>query len=204
MSPQVSPPATKSRGSRLNVRERLLAAADELFYKEGVHTVGIDRIIDRAGVAKASLYSAFGSKEELVVAYLNGRAEERAQRISKWIARHDRPRDQILAVFDALAERVSDPTFRGCAFVNATAEEPVGNSKVRGVCRGSREWLRGLFTDLARELGAPHPGQLGRQLTLLYDGAMLGASMDRDPSVALEARHMAEALLETVRSSRRR
>src|SRR4051812_30650251 len=74
MSPQVSTTATKSRGSRLNVRERLLAAADELFYKEGVHTVGIDRIIDRAGVAKASLYSAFGSKEELVVAYLNGRA----------------------------------------------------------------------------------------------------------------------------------
>jgi AcrR family transcriptional regulator len=187
-----------------SARERLLAAADELFYKEGVHTVGIDRVIEHAGVAKASLYSAFGSKEELVVAYLEARAEERARRISSWIARHDAPRDRILAVFDQLVERVADPGFRGCAFVNASAEGPPGDSKVRRVGRGSRAWLRGVFTELAQELGAGEPEALGRQLILLYDGGMLGSSMDRDADIAREARTMAEALLDAHKPGPRR
>src|SRR5215468_3779211 len=79
-----------------SARDRLLAAATELFYEEGVHTVGIDRVIERAGVAKASLYSTFGSKEELVRAYLTTRAEARQRRISHQIARYDNPRDRIL------------------------------------------------------------------------------------------------------------
>jgi len=90
-----------------SARERLLAAANELFYEEGVHTVGIDRVIERAGVAKASLYSTFGSKEELVRAYLAGRAEARQRRISERIARLDNPRDRILAIFDSLAEQIA-------------------------------------------------------------------------------------------------
>jgi len=80
-----------------SARERLLAAANELFYEEGVHTVGIDRVIERAGVAKASLYSTFGSKEELVRAYLQARAEERQRRISAVIAKHDDARARIAA-----------------------------------------------------------------------------------------------------------
>src|SRR5579885_875125 len=104
--------------SEASARERLLAAADELFYEEGIHTVGIDRVIARAGVAKASLYSTFGSKEELVLAYLQARADERAGRITRAIARHAHPRDQILAIYESLAARVAEPNFRGCAFVN--------------------------------------------------------------------------------------
>ena len=87
-----------------SARERLLAAANELFYEEGVHTVGIDRVIERAGVAKASLYSTFGSKDELVRAYLLQRAEARRKRISDRIARHTDPRDRILSIFDLLGE----------------------------------------------------------------------------------------------------
>jgi AcrR family transcriptional regulator len=201
MSTPTPSPAVKSEGS---ARDRLLAAADELFYEEGVHTVGIDRVIQRAGVAKASLYSAFGSKEELVVAYLQGRAEERARRITQRIARHDGPRARILSVFDSLGERVAEPGFRGCAFVNASAEGPPGDSKVRRVCRGSREWLRGIFTGLAGDLGASDPALLGRQLVLIYDGAMMGASMDRDPAIARQGRAMAEALLDTAAPAPRR
>lgn len=193
MSSHPGPVSSKIDGS---ARERLLAAADHLFYEEGVHTVGIDRVIAHAGVAKASLYSTFGSKEELVLAYLERRSEERYRRVTSAIARHDRPRDKILAVYDQLAERAAEPSFRGCAFVNASAEGPPGETRVRRVCRGSREWLRGLFTDLACELGAAEPAALGRQLILLYEGAMLGASMERDPGPAHEARRMAESLLD--------
>jgi AcrR family transcriptional regulator len=176
-------------------RERLLAAANELFYAEGVHTVGIDRVIERAGVAKASLYSTFGSKDELVRAYLTVRHQARQQRISARIARYDNPRERILSIFDLLAEVSAEPTFRGCAFVNASAEAPRGGS-VRAVCHDSREWLRELFSELARELGAREPERLGRQLMLLYDGATINAAMEPQPSGAADARAMAAALLD--------
>jgi AcrR family transcriptional regulator len=178
-----------------SARDRLLAAATELFYKEGVHTVGIDRVIERAGVAKASLYSTFGSKEELVRAYLAGRAEARQRRISDRIARHDDPRDRILGIFDLLGEQVAAPTYRGCAFINASAEGPRGETKVTRACSDSRLWLRNLFTELARDAGAVDPVALGRRLVLLYDGATIGASMDHDPGAAGEARALAAELL---------
>jgi AcrR family transcriptional regulator len=178
-----------------SVRERLLAAANELFYEEGVHTVGIDRVIERAGVAKASLYSAFGSKDELVRAYLDARATARRERIERRVASAPGPRARILAIFDLLGEIVASPTFRGCAFVNASAEGP-RDAGVTRICNDQRAWLAGLFAGFARELGAPEAERIGRQLALLYDGASVGASMDRDPSIAKEARRMAEVLLD--------
>src|ERR1700742_2084968 len=109
-----------------SARDRLLNAADELFYGEGVHTVGIDRVIEQAGVAKASLYSTFGSKEELVRAYLEARFVGRKERIEKKLARLESPRQKMLAVFDVLGEYVAKPGFRGCAFVRASAESRSG------------------------------------------------------------------------------
>src|ERR1700712_3287820 len=85
---------------RVSARERLLDAADELFYEEGVNTVGIDRVIERAGVAKATLYKTFGSKEELVRAYLARRHQRRSSRITAGIARYMEPRQRLLGVFD--------------------------------------------------------------------------------------------------------
>ena len=79
-----------------SARERLLEAANELFYDEGVHTVGIDRVIERAGVAKASLYNTFGSKDELVRAYLEGRHARTSARITRYLERYSDPRDRLL------------------------------------------------------------------------------------------------------------
>ncbi|HEY1692519.1 MAG TPA: TetR/AcrR family transcriptional regulator [Polyangiaceae bacterium] len=187
-----------------SARDRLLAAADELFYEEGVHTVGIDRVIERAGVAKASLYTSFGSKEELVRAYLEGRAATRRARIEDRIARVAGPREKILAVFEAMEERVVEPDFRGCAFVNASVEGPPGPSRVRQACADSRAWLRDLFTRLARESGAKDAARVGRRLALLYDGAIVGAPLERDPAlVAGEARAMAEEVLDALVPSKR-
>src|SRR5882724_12232385 len=118
-------------------RDRLLAAANELFYEEGVNTVGIDRIIERAGVAKASLYSSFGSKDELVRSYLQARYLARRERIEKKLLTSDTPREKLLAIFDVLAELMATPGFRGCAFVRAGAESR-SEGGVRGVCDDSR------------------------------------------------------------------
>jgi AcrR family transcriptional regulator len=179
-----------------SARERLLAAATELFYAEGIHTVGIDRVIERAGVAKASLYSTFGSKDELVRAYLQGRAEARRTRFTERLARHADPRDRILAIFDLLAESVAAPSYRGCAFMNASAEGPRDDSPATQVTREMRGWMRALLVELAREAGAADPDQVARQIVLLYDGAAVGAAMDRDPTTALRAREMAAQLLD--------
>ncbi len=186
-----------------SVRDRLLAAANELFYQEGIHTVGIERVLERAGVAKASLYSTFGSKDELVRAYLLARHERRQARINARIARHEDPRDKILAIFDLIAELAAEPNFRGCAFMRASAEGPSGETKVTQVAADTRAWTRGLYTDLAREAGVTDPDQVGRRLMMLYDGAMVGAAMDGGAAAPKLARAMAEELLDAHTPARR-
>jgi AcrR family transcriptional regulator len=177
-------------------RERLLAAADELFYAEGVRTVGIDRVIERAGVAKATLYSTFGSKDALIGAYLERRHEAARDRISEALAtRYHSPRERILGVFDVIGEHITTPGFRGCAFVNASAESPSGGI-VEHASNESRAWLRELFLGLAREAGAAEPELLSRQLMLLYDGALVAGRMDRDLSAAAGARAAAALLVD--------
>jgi AcrR family transcriptional regulator len=179
-----------------SARERLLAAANELFYDEGVHTVGIDRVIERAGVAKASLYNTFGSKDELVRVYLEGRHAIVAARITRYIERYGEPRARLLGVFEAQGELFAEPGYRGCAFVSASAESP--GEAVSRASDEYRGWVRGLLTGLAAEAGAADPQLLGRQLHIIYDGASLSARMDRDPSVAVDARSAAAALLDAA------
>ena len=191
------PTGTLSAADRTSARERLLAAADELFYDEGVHTVGIDRVIERAGVAKATLYSAFGSKDELIRAYLTRRHVARQERITGRLAQYDTPRERLLGVFDALGELFVEPGFRGCAFVNASAESRPGGA-VEAVSDESRAWTRSLFADLAESAGAVDPQGLARQLVLLYDGAMVSARMDRNPGSAAAARTVAASLIDAA------
>jgi AcrR family transcriptional regulator len=180
--------------SRSSARDRLLAAADELFYEQGVHTVGIDRVIERAGVAKATLYSTFGSKDELIRCYLDGRHARTRARVLAAVERRDEPRERLLGVFDYLEQRLAEPDYRGCPFINATAESPRGGF-VEGASDESRAWMRELLTGLATEAGASAPAALARQLHLLYDGAVVSGRMDRDPAAAANARAAAAALV---------
>jgi AcrR family transcriptional regulator len=188
---------TDRRGAKGSARDRLLAAANDLFYAEGVQTVGIDRVIEHAGVAKASLYNTFGSKENLVRAYLAARHEQTLAGLRRAIDRQTDPRRRLLAVFDAQAELFADPAFRGCAFTTASAEAPDG-SVIQRATDDYRAEVRNLFTDLAREAGAPDPLLLGRQLELLYDGGGISAQLDRDPHAAAAAKAAAEVLVDAA------
>jgi AcrR family transcriptional regulator len=191
----VAPAPTEHRSS---ARERLLAAANELFYAEGIQTVGIDRIIERAGVAKASLYNLFGSKEELVAAYLASRHDRTTTGLTEAIESVDDPRQKILAVFDAQAQQYQQPDFNGCAFIAASTEAP-SRGLVEQAADQFRAWIRAMFTDLADQAGAPDPVSLGRQLHLIYDGAGLAGRMDHhDPGIAPSARDAVQALLDTA------
>jgi len=105
--------------SKPSTRERLLAAADDLFYREGVKTVGIDRIVQQAGVAKASLYNLFGSKDELVEAYLDARHAGTRDQVERALTRFRTPRERLLGVFDAQGQLFTEPDFTGCAHMTA-------------------------------------------------------------------------------------
>jgi AcrR family transcriptional regulator len=177
-----------------SARERLLAAANELFYEEGVNTVGIDRIIERAGVAKASLYNTFGSKDALVRAYLVARHDARRARILARLETLPTARAKILGIFDEMQQRASEPGFKGCAFVRASAETREG-SCVKAVCEESRVWLLDLLRALAKDASARDPEALARQLMVLYDGAAVAGQMDGDTNAAHMARAVAEQLV---------
>jgi AcrR family transcriptional regulator len=186
-----------STARRPSARERLLDAADELFYEEGIHIVGIDRVIEKAGVAKASLYSTFGSKDELVRAYLNRKYEQRRTRITEWLTRYSTPRGRLLGVFDALGDSIAQPGYHGCAFANASAESSPG-SVAEQVTQEYRAWTRDLFTELARDAGAADPATLAAQLHLLYDGVNWAARIDHDLDAARRAQAAAEVLLDAA------
>jgi AcrR family transcriptional regulator len=192
----------KTSSARLPARERLLAAAEELFYQEGVQSVGIDKVVERAGVAKASLYSNFKGKDDLVRAYLEGRYEARRAAIETKVALHEAPRDKILAVFDVMTEALAKPSYRGCAFLRATAEMPADASG-RQVCRDARRWTRELLSRLAKEAGAANPEALAAQLLLLYDGAAASAQMDRERTAAAAAKAAAALLIDAACAKRR-
>jgi AcrR family transcriptional regulator len=178
-------------------RDRLLDAASELFYEHGVHTVGIDTIIERAAVAKATLYSAFGSKEELVRAYLQARHASRRATVLAEMELHDDPREKLLALFDVLVTTVTQPQFRGCAFANAAAESG-SDSAAAEVTRKARAWLLGVMAEQATALGIAEPARLARQLTLLYDGALAQSRLDRGPAAATAAKAAAQVLIDAA------
>jgi AcrR family transcriptional regulator len=190
--------ATESTVERVSARERLLEAASELFYEEGVHTVGVDRIVERAGVAKATLYTLFGSKDGLVRAYLTERHDRTREHMERELAaRFGTPRERLLGVFEIQGLSFTEPGFRGCAFVGANAESSAGSS-VEELTEDYRGWVRSLFVDLAEEAGATEPEHLAQQLVLLYDGAGISAWMDHDPTVANTARTVAAALIDSA------
>jgi AcrR family transcriptional regulator len=188
---------TRHGSARQPARERLLAAADELFYAEGVQTVGIDRVIEHAGVAKASLYNTFGSKENLVRAYLESRHDATLARLRRTVERHSDPRRRLTAVFDALAEMFAEPGFHGCAFITASAEAPEGGL-IEQAADQYRADVHELLTELAGAAGASDPAALGRQLQILFDGAGLAARMDHDAQAAAPARAAAEVLIDAA------
>jgi AcrR family transcriptional regulator len=189
---------------RASARDRLLDAANELFYAEGVQTVGIDRIVERAGVAKASLYNLFGSKEELTAAYLASRHDRTTSRLTEAIETVDDPRQKILAVFDAQGQQYEQADFNGCAFMAASTEAPPGGL-VEQAADQFRAWIRAMFTELAEQAGAADPVSLGRQLHLIYDGAGLAGRMDHhDRGIAPSARQAVQALLDAACKPTRR
>ncbi|MDR6508496.1 helix-turn-helix domain-containing protein [Arthrobacter oryzae] len=182
--------------TRVPARQRLLDAADRLFYAEGVHTVGIDRVIEEAGVAKGSLFYNFSGKDELVAAYLAGWDQRRRDRIARHQQGLDDPIDKLLAIFDALQEAVLTPGYRGCAFANANAEALPGSVEASAL-RAFRAWLADVILAQTEEAGFLNAADVAARLRLLYDGAVANSQLDKHPDAVRLARELAQMVLET-------
>ena len=180
-------------------RQKLLAAADELFYNEGVHAVTIDRVIEKASVARGSLYYNFDGKDDLIREYLLGRHAAWTARVDEAVAAAKDPAEKILAVFDALGTLFAEPSYRGCSFMNAVAEAPADGPEIKAAAN-YRSWLHELFGDLVAALNSRNPQELTDQLVVLYDGAVTAAQMDKSHHSAATARTLASMAVESSTS----
>jgi len=184
-----------TKRQKVDLRQRVLDTAAELFYRDGVRAVGVDRIASESGVAKMTLYYHFRSKDELVAAWLRRRDEEWMRWLKGAVERQDGHR--LLAVFDALGEWFETPTFRGCAFVNAYAELGWSNPAAAEIVASHKRTLTEYLAHLARQEGAAEldADALGRELLLLVDGAIVTASIQGSARPADDARKAAAKVI---------
>ncbi|WP_447925097.1 TetR/AcrR family transcriptional regulator [Georgenia muralis] len=188
----------RARADRLPPRDRLLAAATELFAERGVHAVGIDRILREAGVAKASLYTTFGSKDELVAAYVRSLDERDRDRWAGAVADEADPTAKVLTFFD-LALAGQEPHHRGCLYLGVASDYPeattAGERAVRAAITAHRDWFFTTIADLLRQDGRDDAEELARRLRVLYDGALAGSKLAHDGEPLRTARDLAAAML---------
>jgi AcrR family transcriptional regulator len=182
----------------------LIDTALELFDCEGYRAVGIDTLLQKAGVAKMTLYKHFRSKEELISAALERRAAAIAAEILARVdavpaGTPDPARARLLAVFDWLEDWLRAPTFHGCLFVKAAAEYPHEGDLPRQVAETFKSTCRGLLELLCSELACPRPLALARQLELLIEGASSVAFLRREPTAGTSAREAAGILIDAAR-----
>lgn len=176
--------------------ERLLEAASELFYREGIRAVGVDTISERAGVSKRTLYNRFGGKDELVAEYLRRRDERWRVYLQGVSERVVEPKEKLLAVFGAYGEWLVGEGFRGCAFANAAAEIPDPDHPARVVARKHKEGVREYLAALAKEAGLSEPEPLAERLMILLEGATATAAMRRSGEPLGVARSVALELMD--------
>ncbi len=185
------------RTQPLATRDRILDAAAMLFYEHGFHAVGLDAILEEVGVTKTTFYNHFASKDDLIVAVLDDRDERDMHALSQEMDRRGGDaRARILMVFDILGEWFDDPDFKGCLFINATAQFPNPNDPVHQAATRHGERLHRAFEDLATRAGAVQPSQLAKQLCMLAAAAITTRHIGCDPDAAATARDMAVALLD--------
>ena len=184
------------KSSRLPARDRILAAASELFYKEGTQNVGIDRIISESGVAKMSLYNHFKSKDALIAAWLQQRDENWRTWFQEAVeALAVDPRDRLLAIFDALQEWFEQPDFRGCAFINSTVELVDPEHPGYQVAIQHQQAIADYVLELVKAAELPNPDAITQQLLILIEGAIVVAMMQGNADAALRAKRVADVLL---------
>jgi AcrR family transcriptional regulator len=156
----------------VSARERILATASKLFYREGVRAIGVDTVVEQSGVSKTSLYRLFDSKDALIAAF----AAEKDRLFWAWWDRIEEqhagdPGALLEALLSEIAERIGLPTYRGCPFLNLATEFPDDDHPGRVAARGNKEELRARLANIVAKLGVSDPNRTASQIALLINGA---------------------------------
>jgi AcrR family transcriptional regulator len=153
-------------------KDKVFAVAADLFYRKGIHSVGVEEIVREAGVAKISLYRSFASKDDLVVAYLEDRSRTFLRQWDEAFERYrDNPRAQLRAIMTYITERTTKEGYRGCPFINFCAEFPDASHPGRRAAQATKRALHERFLRLTEALQVPQPKQLADSFLLLVEGA---------------------------------
>jgi AcrR family transcriptional regulator len=162
----------------VSARERILATATELFYREGIRAIGVDTVVERSGVSKTSLYRLFDSKDALIAAFA---AEQDRLFWARWDQIEEQHADDPRALLDALlsgiAERIGRPAFRGCPFFNLATEFPDQNHPGRVIAKSNKEELRARLAAIVAKLGVGDPDRVASQIALIINGAYVTGLM---------------------------
>jgi len=185
----------RAKTSAIGVRDRLLDAADRLFYREGVRAVGIDRLLAEADAAKASLYQHFGCKDQLVASYLARKTAGARADIEAYLA-DTPPSLRALKFFDWVVKWAESKDFRGCPLQHTVSELTDAAHPARAIAHGQREWFKTRLLEWSTAAGVKDPKAIARALVVLFDGAVAGSEVD-GPQRAIDARWMARKLLAT-------
>jgi len=183
----------RPKRSDTGVRDRLLDAADRLFYREGVRAVGIDRVLAEADAAKASLYQHFGCKDQLVASYLERKTGDARAHIEAYLA-DTPPSQRALKFFDWVVDWTESKDFRGCPLQHTVSELTDAAHPARAVAHAQREWFKERLLEWSIAAGVKDAKAIARALIVLFDGAVAGAEVD-GPQRARDARWMARQLL---------
>ncbi len=177
-------------------REHLINTAIELFCEHGYHATGIDKIIDKAGVSKKTLYTYFRSKEELLIAALrqyDGLFRNNFMRKVDQSAKT--PRKKLLAIFDVAEAWFLQNKFFGCMFINVIGEYSKKESPIRDICKQFKRLMRNYIRDLCVQAGAKEPDVLADKLALLFEGAVVTSQVSQKPEAAKTAKEIAKSLI---------
>jgi AcrR family transcriptional regulator len=187
--------------SNAEVRTRILETACTLFYQRGVRAVGVDLVVEKAGVAKTSLYRHFGTKDDLVAAFLKREDEDFWGTWNRVAGQHV---DDAAAELDAhlgwIGERVGRPNYRGCPQINVAAEFPEIDHPARKVATAHKREMRQRLKGIAERLGVARPDELAGQLSLLINGAFVSSQIFEPDEATPLLRHTARALIEASRT----
>jgi len=197
-------PPVSVRHDPIDVREKILETASALFYKQGVRAVGVDLVVKEAGVAKTSLYRHFGTKDDLIAAFLQ---REDADFWSQWesvsAAHPNDPRGELSAHMEWIGARAGRPGYRGCPQINVAAEFPEEGHPARKVATAHKRELRRRLTVIAAALAVPAPQELGGQLAVLINGAFVSTQIFNPGEATPLLQRAADALISTAFVGRR-
>lgn len=179
-----------------DVRDRILETASDLFYKQGIRAVGVDLVVEKAGVAKTSLYRHFGTKDDLVAAFLERADLDFWSEWDRVTEQHaDNARAELDAQLDWIGERAGQPDYRGCPQINVVGEFPDADHPARKVAKAHKRELRRRLKGIAERLNSTAPDELAGQLVVLINGAFVSTQIFEPGEAAPLLRRAAAALI---------